>query len=115
MDQFWGQNGALEILELTPKVYSERRQHHDVFLEKPLKIASKITEIGPRKAEKTSLKILQNQAHKRVVAAGVLRKLPQTGTPNHYPSSPMRCPRKISQLCLLNRPNRLRDERVMRV
>jgi len=66
-------------------------------------------------AKKTSLKISQNQAHKKCEAAGILRNLPQTGTPNHYPSSPTRCPRKISQLSLLDHPNRLRDEREMRV
>ena len=96
-------------------VYSKIWQHHNVLLEKPLKIASKITKIGSKMAKKTSLKNFQNQAHKKGLAAGIFRKLPQTGTPNHYPSSPTRCPRKISQLCLLNRPNRLRDERIMRV
>jgi len=57
----------------------------------------------------------KNKDSKTVQQSGFIAKLPQTGTPNHYPSSPTRCPRKISQLCLLNRPNRLRDERVKRV
>ena len=61
------------------EVYSEMRQHHDVLLKKPLKIASKITEIGPRKAEKTSLKNSQNQAHKKGEAAGIFTKIASNG------------------------------------
>ena len=57
----------------------------------------------------------KNNCSKKALQSGFIAKIPQTGTPNHYPSSPTHCPRKISQLCLLNRPNRLRDERVMRV
>jgi len=41
-------------------VYSKIWQHHNVFLEKPLKIASKITKIGSKMAKKTSLKNFQN-------------------------------------------------------
>nr|ABI34368.1 hypothetical protein SDM1_52t00015 [Solanum demissum] len=59
-------------------VYSKFRQHHDALLEKPLKIASRITEIGPKMAKKTNLKNSKIKPQKGIVAAGILRNLPRT-------------------------------------
>ena len=60
-------------------VYSKIWQHHNVLLKKPLKIASKITKIGPKMAKKTSLKISQNQAHKKGSGSRCFSKITSNG------------------------------------
>ena len=60
-------------------VYSKIWQHHNVLLEKPLKIASKITKIGSKMAKKTSLKNSQKQTHKKGSGSRYFSKITSNG------------------------------------